>query len=69
MHQNPDFFLKGMENIIQRYYVLASRFLDRTITQEKVFSLFYQAVLELIRRKSVRYGVLIDMLKGKVKSL
>jgi hypothetical protein len=58
-----------MQEIIQTYYDLASRFLGRSISKVKVFSLFYQAVLELIKRKSVRYGPLIEMVKTKLKDL
>ena len=68
-HHNPDFFLNGMEEIVQTYYKHASRFLDCTISKMKVFSFFYQAVLELVKQKSVRYGQLIQMVKAKLNDL
>ena len=68
-HHNPDFFLNGMEEIVQTYYKHASRFLDCTISKVKVFFLFYQAVLELVKQKSVRYGQLIQMVKAKLNCL
>ncbi|XP_028417491.1 telomerase reverse transcriptase-like [Dendronephthya gigantea] len=58
-HRNPEFFLRSMDEIFETYYQLASRFLPHDITREKVHSLFYQAVLEFIKRKTVRFLLLL----------
>lgn len=60
--------MEGVEKILEACYKIARNFVDRSyITKEKVQRFFYDAVLQLVKRKSVRYGRFIDMVKAKLK--
>ena len=68
-NNNPDFFLRGLEDIIESYYNSAKKFLRTNFSKERVFILFFESILRTLKSNLYRYGTLIHLVEDKLSSL